>query len=93
MSTARWSVANSTKEELVPAETNYATRMKPELLDAAVDVAARDGATVVEGWPIADTYASAETFEGREHVSPKCGFMSVSRPSPCRAIMRRKLTG
>ncbi|MGH2489875.1 MAG: hypothetical protein ACRDF9_00055 [Candidatus Limnocylindria bacterium] len=66
--------------------------MKTELLDAAVDVAARNGATV-EGWLIGDTYTSAETFEGREHVFARRGFTCVSRPAARHAIMRRDLTG
>lgn len=62
-----------------------------DLLDAAVDHAARNGAKAIEGWPIANTYMAAETFEGREHVFAKCGFTCVARPSPRRVIMRKEL--
>lgn len=60
-----------------------------ELLNAAVNLAKASGAKAIEGWPIANDYKSAETFEGREHVFEKCGFVCVSRPSPRRAVMRR----
>jgi GNAT superfamily N-acetyltransferase len=63
------------------------------LLGRAVDAAAEAGATAIEGWPIADGYGRAESFEGREHVFVKHGFHCVSRPSPRRAIMRLELRG
>ncbi len=61
------------------------------LLIAAVALARSSGASAIEGWPIANEYGGAESFESREHVFAKCGFECVGRPSPRRAVMRREL--
>ncbi len=62
-----------------------------ELLTAAVEFAERYEAAAIEGWPIANTYDSPTSFEGREHVFERCGFACVARPSPRRAVMRLDL--
>jgi GNAT superfamily N-acetyltransferase len=59
------------------------------LVRAAVDLARREGAIAIEGWPLAATAPhSADTFLGREEVFQAAGFSCVDRPTPQRVIMR-----
>jgi GNAT superfamily N-acetyltransferase len=64
------------------------------LLDAAVDYAAGQGATAVEGYP-KDTAGSTrhanEMFVGSMSMFATAGFDEVARRSPQRPIMRRAL--
>jgi GNAT superfamily N-acetyltransferase len=64
------------------------------LLEAAVDFAAAQGATAVEGYP-KDTAGSArhanEMFVGSRSMFADAGFEEVARRSPQRPIMRRDL--
>jgi GNAT superfamily N-acetyltransferase len=64
------------------------------LLDAAVDFAAEQGATAVEGYP-RDTAGSTrhanEMFVGSMSMFAAAGFEEVARRSPQRPIMRRTL--
>ena len=64
------------------------------LLEAAVDFAAAQGATAVEGYP-RDTAGSArhanEMFVGSRSMFAGAGFEEVARRSPQRPIMRRVL--
>jgi GNAT superfamily N-acetyltransferase len=64
------------------------------LLEAAVDFAAAQGATAVEGYP-KDTAGSArhanEMFVGSRSMFADAGFEEVARRSPQRPIMRRAL--
>lgn len=62
------------------------------LVSAAVDLARREGAPAIEGWPLAATVQrSADAFVGREQVFADLGFRCVDRPSPGRAVMRLAL--
>ena len=62
------------------------------LVRAAVDLARREGASAIEGWPLAQSdRQSADAFLGREKVFDELGFRCVERPSPQRAIMRLDL--
>lgn len=64
------------------------------LVGAAVEMARREGALAVEGWPIAGSdRRSADAFLGREKVFEDLGFRCVGRPDPQRAIMRLELNG
>ena len=64
------------------------------LLRAAVDLARREGAIAIEGWPLAATAPrSADAFLGREEVFEAVGFRCVDRPTPQRAVMRIDLRG
>jgi GNAT superfamily N-acetyltransferase len=65
------------------------------LLAAAVDLAAANGATAVEGLPLtgAARHPAAEAYVGIEEVFDACGFTAVARPSPKRVLMRRQLPG
>jgi GNAT superfamily N-acetyltransferase len=64
------------------------------LVRAAVDLARRQGAIAIEGWPLAATAPrSAEAFLGREQVFQAEGFRCVDRPTPQRAVMRLDLRG
>ena len=59
------------------------------LVRAAVDLARREGASAIEGWPIAvSDRQAADAFLGREKVFENLGFRCVERPVPQRAIMR-----
>ncbi|RKT37067.1 acetyltransferase (GNAT) family protein [Microbacterium sp. AG1240] len=65
-----------------------------QLLDAAVDHARANGATVVEGYPLDPETArppSDKLFRGVLSVFEKGGFEIVARPQPGRAIVARTL--
>ena len=62
------------------------------LLAGAVDLARRQGASVVEGYPV-DTAArtkpsSAELYHGPLPVFLRGGFTEAARPKPDRAVVR-----
>jgi GNAT superfamily N-acetyltransferase len=62
------------------------------LVRAAVELARREGASAIEGWPLAGSEGhSADAFLGREQVFEDLGFNCVERPSPERVIMRLEL--
>jgi len=64
------------------------------LVRAAVELARREGALAIEGWPLAGSdRRSPDAFLGREKVFEDLGFSCVERPSPQRAIMRLELRG
>ncbi|MBM3882272.1 MAG: GNAT family N-acetyltransferase [Verrucomicrobia bacterium] len=65
------------------------------LLDAAVAFAGRQGAPIVEGYPVepAGRQADAFVYTGLASAFRKAGFVEVARRSPTRPIMRRRLTG
>jgi GNAT superfamily N-acetyltransferase len=64
------------------------------LVRAAVELARREGAVAIEGWPLAGSdRRSGDAFLGREKVFEDLGFRCVERPSPQRAIMRLELSG
>jgi GNAT superfamily N-acetyltransferase len=63
------------------------------LVLAAVELARREGASAIEGWPLAGSVQrSADAFFGREQVFEEQGFSCVERPSPGRVIMRLELS-
>jgi GNAT superfamily N-acetyltransferase len=64
------------------------------LLDAAVSLARAQGATAVEGFPLAGDRrrSTGEAFVGVEPLFASCGFSPVARPTPARVVMRRDLT-
>jgi GNAT superfamily N-acetyltransferase len=62
------------------------------LVAAAADLARREGALAVEGWPVSSSAPSAaELFLGRERVFAAQGFECVDRPTPRRCVMRLDL--
>jgi GNAT superfamily N-acetyltransferase len=62
------------------------------LVRAAVELARREGAIAIEGWPLAAAAPrSADAFLGREEVFQAVGFRCVDRPIPQRAVMRLDL--
>ena len=64
------------------------------LLNAAVDLAAAQGASVIEGFPLAGDKrrSGGSDFQtGVEGLFAGCGFEAVHRPSANRVIMRRDL--
>ena len=64
------------------------------LILAAVDLARREGAVAIEGWPVAGSdRTSADAFLGREKAFEDLGFSCVDRPGPDRVVMRRDLRG
>jgi GNAT superfamily N-acetyltransferase len=61
---------------------------------AAVELARREGALAIEGWPVvAATPRSADAFLGREEVFREVGFDCVDRPTSQRVMMRLDLRG
>lgn len=59
------------------------------LVAAAVELARREGAVAIEGWPHAGSDPkTADAFLGREQVFADRGFRCIGRPRPDRAIMR-----
>ena len=64
------------------------------LVRAAVELARREGASAIEGWPLAESeQRSADAFLGRQQVFADLGFRCVERPSPDRVIMRLEFSG
>jgi GNAT superfamily N-acetyltransferase len=64
------------------------------LVRAAVELARREGASAIEGWPLAGSERrSGDAFLGREQVFEDLGFNCVERPSPERVIRRLELRG
>ena len=64
------------------------------LVRAAVELARSEGASAVEGWPLARSVGpSADAFLGREEVFAGLGFDCVARPTAERAVMRLELDG
>jgi GNAT superfamily N-acetyltransferase len=62
------------------------------LIRAAVELARREGAAAIEGWPLAGSERdSVDAFLGREQVFEDLGFSCVERPTPERVIMRLEL--
>lgn len=64
------------------------------LVKAAVDYAADQGATLVEGYPVdrapGAKYSAAEAFAGSPATFEREGFRQTARRSPRRLIMRRR---
>lgn len=59
------------------------------LMRAAVDLAEREGALAVEGWPAAEPHQrAADAFLGRESAFERLGFSCIGRPRLGRALMR-----
>jgi GNAT superfamily N-acetyltransferase len=65
-----------------------------ELLARAVDLAAEQGATAIEGFPLSGDKrrSSGEAFLGVEALFAACGFSVVDRPTVNRAVMRLDLS-
>ncbi len=64
------------------------------LVRAAVELARREGASAIEGWPLTGSERrSGDAFLGREQLFEELGFSCVQRPSPERVIMRLELRG
>ena len=64
------------------------------LVQAAIDLARRSGASAVEGWPLAGTerQPAGDAFVGRQKLFEELGFRCVGTPEPQRVIMRLELT-
>ena len=60
------------------------------LVRASVELARREGARAVEGWPVTGD-RDAEAFVGREQVFEDLGFRRVAQPARHRSIMRLEL--
>jgi GNAT superfamily N-acetyltransferase len=67
------------------------------LLEGAVQLARRGGATVVEGYPVdvarSRRRSAAELYHGPLQVFLRAGFTEVGRPSPDRPVVRRSIAG
>jgi GNAT superfamily N-acetyltransferase len=64
------------------------------LLRAAVDLAAKHGAPIVEGYPLVPgrKLRSDEAYVGVTTLFEKAGFAEAARPSPSRTVMRRTIS-
>ncbi len=59
------------------------------LLERAVKLAKKSGASPIEGFPTAGSkLGSADRQVGTEHIFKSCGFEAISRPSSNRVVMR-----
>jgi GNAT superfamily N-acetyltransferase len=68
--------------------------MASRLLERAVELAEKCGASAIEGFPSSGSKRrSTDRQVGNESVFEACGFRPVSSPSPNRAIMRLDLRG
>jgi GNAT superfamily N-acetyltransferase len=69
--------------------------LSAELLDAAVEYAAANGAKTVEGCPVDPSakklVSGAELFQGALSVFLAAGFTEVHRPIPVRVLVRKQL--
>jgi GNAT superfamily N-acetyltransferase len=68
--------------------------LSTRMLQAAVDYAASQGATIVEGYPIEPKKTDAPdiyAFTGMASTFRKAGFVEVARRSPTRPIMRYRV--
>jgi hypothetical protein len=67
------------------------------LLQAAVEHARRNGATVVEGYPVDPSQrpkaGAADLYHGTLNLFLRAGFRVVSAAVPGRAVVRLKLDG
>jgi len=64
------------------------------LVGAAVELARREGASAIEGWPLAGLERRPDdAFLGREQVFEDLGFHCVELPTAGRVIMRLELSG
>lgn len=61
------------------------------LLNGAVSMAKKAGATAIEGFPDATGKRVERGARGNEAAFASCGFAAVSRPSGARVVMRREL--
>jgi GNAT superfamily N-acetyltransferase len=64
------------------------------LINAAVDYAAKQGARIVEGYPIdhsVKTPTNSEAFVGTVSMFEKAGFKEVARRADARPLMRKRL--
>jgi hypothetical protein len=69
-------------------------RGNPRARACGVELACREGASAIEGWPLAGSERrSDDAFVGREQVFEDLGFNCVERPSRERVIMRLELRG
>jgi GNAT superfamily N-acetyltransferase len=65
------------------------------LLDAAIALARRNGASLVEGYPVdpgKDSTPDTEAFTGFRSMFEKAGFVEVARRSATRPVMRKEIT-
>jgi GNAT superfamily N-acetyltransferase len=62
-----------------------------KLIEAAVDFARDEGATLIEAYPkpVTEKMASTDLYVGTVSCFARAGFKTVARPSEARAIMRR----
>lgn len=64
------------------------------LLQGAVELAGRHGATAIEGFPFSrGARLGRESMVGLEAAFEACGFIASRRPSSTRVVMRRELAG
>lgn len=61
------------------------------LIKAAVEYAAKNGASIVEAYPISGKGFSTESFTGLETTFVKFGFEEAARRSPARPIVRYRI--
>jgi GNAT superfamily N-acetyltransferase len=62
------------------------------LLERAVKLARKSGASAIEGFPTAGSkLGGGDRQVATEHVFETCGFRAISRPSSNRVVMRLEL--
>ena len=68
------------------------TGLMAKLTDAAAKHAKRNGARLVEVFPVVDTaLEGCDGFQGVASTVEACGFEEIARPTPKRAYMRKRV--
>lgn len=63
-----------------------------KLAEAAAAYAKRQGATLVEAFPVKEaSLRGCDGFQGLASTLGRCGFEPIARPTPARVYMRREL--
>ena len=76
---------------LTVAKSHRRQGLSVALLEAAAGYAKEQGATAIEGYPIAPdrpNYPPVYSWTGIESAFAKAGYEEVARPSPIRPVMR-----
>lgn len=73
-------------------EDRRGSGLMAKLTEAAASYAKKQGADLVEAWPVVDTkLEGCDGFQGVASTLVACGFEEIARPTPKRAYARREI--